>query len=361
MKSILVLTVLSFQLAAAERALYVGTYTRGDSSSKGIYRLTMDTATGKLSAPTLAAEASNPSFLAVHKNGRFLYAVNEGGTGSEVLAFAINADGSLKLLNKQESKGNGPCHLNIDKTGRFLAVANYGSGSAATFPINPDGTLGNAAAAVQHVGKSVNPSRQSGPHAHSVNFSSDNKWLYIADLIKIYSFNSKTGAIQEKAILESPKGGGPRHIALGKNGLVYGLNEMLSSVSVYRYSGQPVTQAMSTVSALPADFKGNNSGAETLLHKSGKLLFSSNRGHDSIAIYETDPLTGNTKLLGNQNINGKTPRNFVLSPDQKFLLAAGQDSDTIQVFAIDTKAKKLTAVGEPAKVGKPVCLRFSAK
>jgi 6-phosphogluconolactonase len=365
MKPILCLTLFSMSLSAIDRNLYVGTYTRGDSSSKGIYLLKMDTSTGALSAPILAAEAGNPSFLAVHKNGRNLYAVNEGSGGSEVLAFSINSDGTLKLLNKQEAKGNGPCHLNIDKTGKFLAVANYGSGSAATFPIGADGSLGGASAMVQHVGKSVNANRQSGPHAHSVNFSRDNKWLYIADLgldqVKIYSFNAKTGAIQEKAVLETPKGAGPRHLALSKNGLVYVLNEMASSISVFRYTGQATTQPLSTVSALPAGFQGNTSGAETLLHKSGKLLFSSNRGHDTISIFATDPATGNTTLAGHQSINGKTPRNFVLSPDNKFLLAAGQDSDTIQVFRIAAKDRKLDPVGSPAKVGKPVCLRFAAK
>jgi 6-phosphogluconolactonase len=347
-------------LFAAEQTVYVGTYTGNGSQSQGIYSFRFDDATGQMSAPTLAVESTSPSFLAVAKGGRFVYAVNEAG-GGEVSAFAVDAPGKLRLLNKVSARGTSPCHLNFDRSGRWLAVANYGSGTVAIFPVQTNGQLGEAAEVIQHKGSSVNKNRQQGPHAHSVNFSRDGRYLYVADLgldqVKIYSFNSASGKLTETAALETPKGAGPRHLALGPAGLLYVLNEMFYAVSVFRWTGGPATPALSTVKALPSDAPGN-SGAEVLLHRSRKLLFSSNRGHDSISVYETDPATGSLKLLRAVPLGGKVPRGFVLSPDGKWLLAAAQNSDQIFAFRIDKKAQTLVPVGNPISVGRPVCLRF---
>lgn len=355
---------LSFLIAnvilAADPVAYIGTYTKPEGS-KGIYRVSMDAKSGQLSEPELAAESENPSFLALSKGNKFLYAVNEIRNG-DVSAFAVEADGKLRFLNKVKSKGDAPCHLNLDGTGKWLAVANYSSGTAAILPVKADGSLGEAVATVQHQGKSVNPRRQEGPHAHSVNFSEDNKFLYVADLgldeVKIYSFNAKTGAVAEKAVLATPKGGGPRHVALSSGGLAYVLNEMGSSVSVFRWRGEPRVEASSTVSAIPADFKGETSGAEVVLHPKGSLLFSSNRGHDSISMYRLSPLSDAIRLLGQQPLGGKVPRGFVLSPKADFLIAGAQNSDQVFSFRVDEKAGKLLPVGNPVKVGSPVCIRF---
>lgn len=359
-KALVSATLMTLSLFAADRTAYVGTYTR-PNASKGIYMFRLNDATGQMSDPVLAAETENPSFLTISKGGKFVYAVNEVNNGT-VSAFAVEPDGKLRFLNKASSKGSGPCHLNIDSTGKFLAVANYSSGSTAILPLSADGKLGEAVSSVQHTGKSVNPKRQEGPHAHSVNFSADNKFLFVADLgldeVKIYSFNSKSGAIKETAKLESPKAGGPRHLALGKNGLVYVLNEMGSSVSTFRWNGETKGQLLSTVSAIPADFKENTSGAEILLHPQGTLLFSSNRGHNSISLYQTDPATGSVKLLGQQPIGGKVPRGFVLSPDANFLIAGAQDSDKVFSFRIEVPQGKLTPVGSPINIGSPICIRF---
>ncbi len=353
-------TLMTMSLLAADRTAYIGTYTKPEGS-KGIYMVRLNEATGQLSAPELAAESPNPSFLAISKGGKFLYAANEVNNG-DVSAFAILPDGKLSPLNKVKSKGDAPCHLNIDSTGKWLAVANYSSGTAAVLPIGKDGKLGEAVATVQHKGKSVDPRRQEGPHAHSVNFSADNKFLYVADLgldqVKIYSFDAKTGAISEKAQLETPKGAGPRHLALGDGGLAYVLNEMASSVSVFRWTGEPKGQILTTVSAIPADYKANTSGAEVVLHPKRTLLFSSNRGHDSISIYRTEPATGETKLLGQQPIGGKVPRGFVLSPDAKYLVAGAQNSDLLVAFKVDLAEGKLIPSGSSVKVGSPVCIRF---
>lgn len=339
---------------------YIGTYTK-PGGSKGIYRVQMDAATGQLSAPQLAAESENPSFLAIAKGGRYLYAVNEVRNG-DVSAFAIEADGKLRFLNKVKAKGDAPCHLNLDATGKWLAVANYSSGTAAVLPVKADGRLGEAVAVVQHQGKSVDPRRQEGPHAHSVNFSADNKYLFVADLgldqVKVYRFDARTGAITEAAQLEGPKGGGPRHLALGKGGLVYVLNEMGSSVSVFRWKGEPKAQALRTVSSLPAGMKDErNSGAEVLLHQGGKLLVSSNRGHDSLALYRADG-AGGLEPLGQQPLGGKVPRGFVFSPKGDFIVAGGQNSDQLFSFRVDAAAGKLSPAGSPVAVGSPVCIRF---
>jgi 6-phosphogluconolactonase len=353
-------TLMTLSLLAADPTAYFGTYTK-PGGSKGIYMARLNQSTGQLSAPELAAESNNPSFLTISKGAKFLYAVNEINDG-DVSAFAIEAGGKLRLLNKVKSKGDSPCHLNLDKTGKWLAVANYSSGTAAILPVSADGKLGEAVATVQHKGKSVDPRRQEGPHAHSVNFSADNKFLYVADLgldqVKIYSFNAITGAITEKAQLETPKGAGPRHLALGAGGLAYVLNEMGSSVSIFRWTGQPKGQLLDTVSAIPADYKLTTSGAEVVLHPKGTLLFSSNRGHDSISIYRTDRSTGSTQLLGQQPIGGKVPRGFVLSPDASFLIAGAQNSDQVFAFKVDLAEGKLIPSGSPIKVGSPVCVRF---
>jgi 6-phosphogluconolactonase len=362
-KTLLSAVLLAWSLAAAEQVVYVGTYTGGNSSSKGIYSFRFDPATGKASAPTLAAESVSPSFLAIARNGKALYAVNEAGGGT-VSAFAIEGPGKLRLLNTLPSEGTSPCHVNLDPSGKWLAVANYSSGSAAIFPVNADGSLGKPSDVVQHKGSGPNKGRQEGPHAHSVNFTTDGKFLFIADLgldqVKVYAFDKKLGKLKEVAQLESPKGGGPRHASLGKNGLVYVVNELEGAVSSFRWNGgSGPTPAIATVSALPADWKGNKSGAEVLLDPSGKLVFSSNRGHDSIAVFETDPASGSLRFVEAVKLGIKTPRGFVISPDGKYLLAGGQDSDQVAVFRIDRQKKTLEKVGENITVGRPVCLRFS--
>ena len=348
--------VIAAQLIAADRIAYIGTYTK-PQGSKGIYMVHLDSSTGKLSNPELAAESESPSFLAVSKNGKFVYAANEINKG-DVSAFAVDMGGKLRFLNKVKSQGDAPCHLNLDATGKWLAIANYSSGSMAVLPVAADGKLGEAVSTVQHKGKSVDAGRQAGPHAHAAYFAKDNRSLYIADLgldqVKIYSFDAKTGKVAETGHLDTPKGAGPRHLALGDNGLAYVLNEMASSVSVFQNG-----KLLNTVSALPADYKGNTSGAEIVLHPKGTLLFSSNRGHDSISIYRANPATGDLKLLGQQALGGKTPRGFALTPDGKFLVAGAQNSDKVFSFAIDLAAGKLTPVGESVAVSSPVDVRFA--
>jgi 6-phosphogluconolactonase len=347
----------------AEWIAYVGTYTRGDS--KGIYAFRFDDSTGKLIAMGLAAATSNPSFLAVNPTGRFLYAANEENAGS-VTAFSITG-GKLKPLNTVSSRGAGPCHVALDKTGKWLFVANYNSGSVAAFPVHDDGTLGEASAFVQHSGSSVNPQRQAGPHAHSVNVSPDNRFVLVADLgldqILTYRIDAAKGLTPSEPLLTKvTPGSGPRHMAFSPDTrFAYSINEMLATVTVFQYDAAAGSlKEAQTISALPAGFSATNSSAEIAVHPSGKFLYASNRGHDSIAIFRIDAAKGTLTAAGHVSTQGKTPRNFAIDPSGKLLLAANQDSGNIVVFRIDQNTGGLTPAGVEAKVPSPVSIVFSA-
>jgi len=327
---------------------------------------------GQLVQTKLAAKAVNPSFVAVHPNERFLYAVGEiddagAGKGGGVTAFAINQDGSLKQLNQQSSGGAGPCHLVVDATGKNVLVANYGGGSVACLPIRDDGTLGEATSFIQHEGASVNPQRQEKPHAHSVNLDPANRFAIVADLgldkLLVYKFDPLAGKLtpNDPPYVELPAGGGPRHFAFHPNGKwAFANNEMTSTVSALAYDAKHgAFTVLGTLSTLPEGYaeSKSNSTAETRVHPNGKFLYVSNRGHDSIAIFSIDPQTGRLKPLGHEATRGKTPRNFNLDPTGKYLIAANQDSDNVVVFRVDSNTGQLTA-GKEIQVGSPCCVRF---
>jgi 6-phosphogluconolactonase len=364
---------------AAERAaikskylVYVGTYT--GKGSKGIYAYRFDPATDQLTSLGLAAETINPSFLAVHPSRRFLYAVNEisqyeGRSSGGVSAFAIApGTGKLTFLNEVPSGGEGPCHLSLDKTGRYVLVANYGGGSLAVFPILMDGRLGEASAFVQHHGASINPQRQEGPHAHSIYVSPDNRFALSADLgldeVLVYRFDAGRGTLAPNypafAIVSS--GAGPRHFAFHPGGKFgYVIDEMLSTITVFSY--EPASGALDvlqTVSTLPQDFKGENAAAEVEVHPSGKFLYGSNRGHDSIAVFAINTRKGTLTPLGHVPTLGKTPRNFAIDPTGAYLFAANQNSDSIVQFRIDPNNGRLTPTGQVLEVPSPACVTFLA-
>lgn len=337
-------------MALSAQTVYIGTRTR-EGRSEGIYRMNFDPATGALSQVTLAAKTIDPSFLALHPTRPWLYSVVAAPEG-KLEAYRIEPDGNLRLQNAVSSKGAGPAHVQVDRTGHWVATANYTSGSAAVYKIQIDGRLSEAVDSVQHEGKSIDPARQSGPHAHSVNFSADNKLLYVADLgldeVKVYGFDSTTGKLTPKPSLLTPKGGGPRHLALGKS-RIYVLNEMGSSVSVFEQG-----KLLETVSALPAGFAGVSTAAEVVLNAKETVLYASNRGADTIAVFQIGKTL--TKIADVKV--GQVPRNFVLSPDERFLLVASQNDDTIQSYAVDANTGLLKATGAIVKAGSPICLRF---
>jgi 6-phosphogluconolactonase len=351
--------------------LYVGTYT--DHGSKGIYAYCFDSSTGKLTSRGLAAETVEPSFLATDSSGRFLYAVNEiatykGQATGAVSAFAIQSEaGKLSLLNQVSSRDEGPAHITLDRTGKYALVSNYTLGSVAVFPLLKDGKLGEASSFVQHKGSSINPDRQKGPHAHAIALSPDNRFAVVADLgldqLLVYSFDAAKGALGTKPqITKSNPGAGPRHLAFSAaSRFLYVINELQSTVVTYSYNGATgALHELQTISTLPKGFSGNNTAAEIEVHPSGKLLFASNRGDDSIAVFAIDSDTGILTHVENEPTGGKTPRNFTIDPTGSWLLAANQDSDQIVVFRIDRKTGQLTRTGEVLQVSSPNCLQFVA-
>ena len=366
-----IISLMTLSTAYAESLhVYFGTYTSGENGSKGIYRSVLDTETGKLSAPVLAAEAKNPSFLEIHPSGKFLYAVSESGGAGTVSAYAINPDtGDLKYLNRQSSGGSGPCHVNIDYAGKNVLVANYGSGSASVIPIASDGKLVKPTGFVQHEGSSINPQRQKGPHAHSVNISPDNRFAFVADLgldkVMIYKLDVEKGTItaNNPAFAKVKPGAGPRHFTFGADGkYAYVINELDGTITAFSYEPASGTLTeIQTITTLPDDFAGRRSCAEVRVHPSGKFLYGSNRGHDSIAVYKIDQTKGTLTFVEHEKADIKTPRNFNIDPTGKFCLIANQGADSVVVFKIDQKTGALEPTGNKISIGKPVCIRFLNK
>ena len=366
----LTLTLLAGSLCAqaADYLVYAGTYTRGDS--RGIYLFHFNSSKGQLSKPTLAAETLNPSFLAEHPNHRFLYAVNEGGQGGNtVSAFAIDAKtGKLTPLNAVSSMGDGPCHLAVDATGHWLAVANYNNGTMALIPVHGDGTLGEAKQVEKHTGSSANPQRQRGPHAHCVVFSPDNRFLLLADLgldkIFVYKFDAAAGTLtaNDPPAAQVTPGSGVRHLAFAPNGRVlYSINEMGMTITAFHYDPAKGTlDAFQYVPTVPDSAKTpNSSTAEVAVNRAGTRVYGSNRGNDSIALFAVDPRHETLSFMEDTSTLGKTPRHFTLDPTGKFLLVANQDSGDISVFKVHPGSGQLRPTGQLVKgAAFPVCLLF---
>jgi len=359
--------------AKVQYIAYVGTYT-SKTTSKGIYAYRFNAENGQLSPIGVAAESVDPSFLAVHPNGKYLYAVNEianfnGGTGGAVSAFAIDAKtGALKFLNQVPTRGAGPCHVSLDKTGNYVLVANYDGGSIASFPVHDDGTLGTAAGFVQHSGSGPDKERQEGPHAHWIGTSPDNRFALAADLgldqVLVYGFDSSKGLFTPllSGFAKVKPGAGPRHLAFSPNGkFAYVLSEMDSSVTVFSYQAKTgAFTSLENLSTLPKDFSGPKQAAEIVVHPSGKFLYASSRGHDSIAVFAIDEKKGTLKSLGQVLTGGKTPRHFAIDPTGTYLLAENQDSNNVVVFHIDPGTGNLTPTGQTVEVPSPVCITFVA-
>ncbi|MDT8303790.1 MAG: lactonase family protein [Sedimentisphaerales bacterium] len=354
-------------VSAKSLPVYFGTYTGGGNSSKGIYRSMLDLGTGKLSDPVLAAETRNPSFLEIHPDGKFLYAVSESGGAGSVSAYAIDSDtGDLKFINIQPSGGAGPCHVSIDHDGKNVLVANYGSGSASVIPIKSNGRLGEPTGFVQHTGSSVNPRRQKEPHAHSINVSPDNRFAFVADLgidkVMIYKLDTEKGTIENNnpPFAKVKPGAGPRHFVFHPNGkYAYVINELDYTITAFSYKPSSGTLTdIQTITTLPNGFEGSNSCAEVRVHPNGKFLYGSNRGHDSIAVYRMDSDKGTLTFVEHETTDIKTPRNFNIDPTGKFCLVANQGSNSIVVFRINQKTGALSSTGHKISVGRPVCVRF---
>ena len=346
--------------------VFVGTYT-DKTDSKGIYAYEFDASTGKLTPRGLAAETSNPSWLAIHPNGKWAYAANESGKQSTISAFSIDAKSAkLTLLKQLPALGEDPCYLSFDKTGTFLFVANYTSGNVVVFPILPDGKLGPATANVKDTGTlGPNKERQDAPHAHWIQASSDNRFVFVADLsldaVLTYRFDSSKGALTpNKPFFLRPlsAGEGPRHAAFSPDGHhFYVISELDSTVTELAYvPDHGVFGYLGVVPMLPPDFQGRNDAAEIAIYPAGKWLFASNRGHDSIVVFAVDPATGKLGRAGDYSTGGKEPRHFALDPTGQFLLAENQYSNSIVIFRINPSTGALTQVSVTNAIPSPVCL-----
>jgi 6-phosphogluconolactonase len=350
--------------------VYVGTSTGG--KSQGIYRFPFDPATGAAGAVELAAESANPTFLAIHPDRRLLYAVNalsefQGERTGAVSAFAMDPKtGELRLLNQQPSGGTGPCHVIVDAGGKNVLVANYGAGSVAALPIGSDGRLGPPTSVIQHAGSSVNPQRQEGPHAHSVNLDAAGRFAFVADLgldtIMVYRFDAARGTLtaHEPPSAALAPGAGPRHLAFHPSGrFAYVINELDSTVTGFRYDPAAGTlREIQTITTLPEAYAGENYPAEVLVHPSGKFLYGSNRGHDSTAIYTIDEKTGELAATGHQATGGKSPRNFAIDPSGAWMIAGNQSSDNVALFAIDRERGALAPTGQVFEVPAAICFKM---
>jgi 6-phosphogluconolactonase len=350
--------------AQSDYLAYVGGY------GPGINAFRFHAANGRMTHIGLAVETPASSFLVVHPNGHYLYAVNENGKNDDtVSAFAIDAkSGKLTLLNSIHSRGSSPCHLSLDKTSRFLAVANYGSGSVAVLPVMSDGRLGEVSGFDQQHGSSVNHERQTGPHAHCVVFSPDNRFLLAADLgtdkVMIYRFDAASGKIapNDPPEFSVAPGSGPRHLEFHPNGrFVYLINEMASTVELLHYdSAKGALDSGQTVSMLPEGFKAANTAAEIAVNGAGSVLYASNRGHNSLALFHIDAERGGMlSFMEHASTLGKTPRFFTFDPTGQYLLVANQDSDDLVVFSVHPKTGELRPTGPiEGKLPQAACIVF---
>jgi 6-phosphogluconolactonase len=353
--------------------VFVGTSTQ-NGKSKGIYRFQWDPESGEATDPVPAADTPNPTFLAIHPDRRHLYCVNavadfgEGKTGA-ISAFALDPkSGDLRFLNKKSSGGPGPCHVITDRTGKHVLTANYTGGSAAVLPIEADGRVGDPTSVVQHHGSSVNASRQEGPHAHSINLSPDGRFAFVADLgldqVLVYRFDSQAGTLtpHDPPFARTAAGAGPRHFAFQPSGrFAYVINELDSTVTAFAYDAAAgrLTE-IQAITTLPAGFSGENYPAEILVHPSGRFLYGSNRGHDSLAIFRIDGETGKLTPAGHQSTGGKGPRNFNFDPSGRWVVVGNQGTNNVLFFRLDPETGALTRAGRELQCPAPICFRFLA-
>lgn len=363
--------------------VYVGTYTHPikfgtgqilDSKGKGIYRLELDLESGNLEITGVSSGIINPSYLVIDQSKRFLYAVNElkeyeGKASGSVSAFKISeADGTLKLINMQPTNGTDPCHVILSPEGKHLFVSNYMSGSVAVYPIQEDGAIGEMCQFFQHEGSSVNPARQTGPHAHALVFSPDGRFAFVPDLgidrLMIYQMTGGDEPLRPAATpyFQTRPGAGPRHCVFSQDGqYCYLINELNSTISVLAYdSANGSFSEVQVASSLPEGLNmPGNTCADIHLAPDGNYLYGSNRGNNSLVVYRVEKETGKLTYIDCQPCGGEIPRNFAIDPSGRYLLCANQDSDNIVTFGIDKDSGRLTKLTE-ITVHTPVCVKMIA-
>ncbi len=349
--------------------VFIGTNTGKNSTSKGIYLADFDPATGKLGEPALAAEYQNPGFLALHPTKPVLYACGMPTTPSpdksgSVAAFAIGENNSLKFLGEASSGGKGACHVAVDASGGTVAVANYGDGSLSTVKLDAAGVPVSPASFIRNTGSGPNKSRQEGPHAHGVYFDKANRHLFVPDLgidqVLVYPFDAATSKLGEPlAPLRTEPGAGPRHMAFSPDEKhAYVINELTNTVLAASYADGKF-KPLDSVPTLPEGFTDKSTTSEIEVHPNGKFVYGSNRGHNSIVVYQRDGETGALKFLQHAPCGGKTPRHFKIDPTGRWLLCAHQDSSTISVLPLDPDTGFLGEPSHTVSSPSPICLLFA--
>ncbi|WP_276502241.1 lactonase family protein [Terrimonas pollutisoli] len=365
----LALPFLSLTKGPKENYLIVGTYTGG--KSEGIYVYTFNSDEGSFREIS-HIKTSNPSFVAISPDKKFVYAVHEnaqGGNGGEISAFAFDKKkGELTYINQQKTEGDHPCYVEVDNTGKWVFAGNYSSGSLSVLPVNTDGSLGEATSHINHTGSGKNKDRQEKPHVHCTLISPDNKWLFVPDLgidkVMIYGFDDKTGKLTPAStpFAASTPGAGPRHFTFHPNGkFAYLIEELSGHVVAYQY-GKGKLKQLQRISTVPRGQKGFAGSADIHVSPDGKFLYASNRGDfNNIAIYKVDTNTGKLSIIGFQPTLGAGPRNFNFDPSGNYLLVGNQANDEIVIFKRNLKTGLLADTGKRIEVGKPVCLKWISK
>ncbi len=349
--------------AASQYLVYIGTY------GKGVHAFRFDPAALKVESLGLVGEVTNPSWITADRNFKNLYAVSEldGTETGGVASFTIDREtGRLAPLNHLPSGGVAPCYAAVDGAGKMLVVANYMTGGVSSFPLEQDGSLGAMASLMKAEGSSVNKDRQEGPHAHEAVITSDNRRVYVPDLgldhIRIYRLDPASGKLvpNEPPFSKVVPGHGPRHIVFDQSSKhAYVINELKPLVSVYAHDSKTGNLTLiEELPTIPADFTKETTGAEIHLASSGKFLYTSNRGNDSIQVYSVDGETGKLKQIQNIPTEGQGPRGFALDPTGRFLFAGNQQSNTLVLFKVDEQTGKLTSLGKKLEVASPVDVLF---
>lgn len=365
--TLLLLASLTATCTADELDVWIGTTTPKNGLSKGIYHARFDNEKGRLTQPELAAEMSNPGFLALHPGGNVLYATGTIDGEPSLVAYRIDGQ-KLSLINSQPIGDGGAAHLSTDRTGKVLMSAQYGGGSTAIYPLKEDGSIGPQSKLVKHEGGSgVVPGRQDKPHAHWVGTSPDNRFVFVPDLgmdkVVIYKLDVDGADLTPHGFGQNPPGGGPRHMKFHTSGkFIYVLNELELSVTVFAYDAEQGTMTpIQTIPTVSEEAKAKEtfvSASEIRVHPSGKFVYAANRGHDTITAFLVNQATGKLALIEIEPIRGGWPRNFNIDPTGKWLLAAGRDSNTLAVFAIDTETGELTYTRTMVMVPTPICVLF---
>ncbi len=351
---------------AADPLVFISAFASGDKA--GIHAFGFDSEKGTLKPLKRTTGVQSPFFIALSPDRRFLYSIDEfGGKDNFVAAFAIEGrGGDLRALNRQNSRGKAACYVEVDPTGKSVLVANYSSGSVASFPVKADGSLVEAASFVQHSGSSADPERQKGPNAHSIVVSLDNRFALAADLgidkILIYRLDAVAAKLtpnEAQPFIKQKPGSGPRHITFHPNGRrVYVINELANTVTFFDYAADTGTLTeRQTISTLPADFTGKSYTADLKITPDGKLLYGTNRGHDSIASYRIAD-DGKLTLISIDPSLGKGPQNLLITPDGHWLLCANMPGNSVVVFQIDSASGKIKATGDPVSMPMPSCIRW---